>query len=161
VTVARHDTLERTCWHEAGHAVIHTLLGNTVSFVTVCNRDGNGMVNTTAKRSDADLVIGGYGGFWSEKLFLRGPVTLSECSEDFRMIDHTLGISSEQDPRVALREELKARSREMVLANKRQIRAVADFLCRYESIGDPAHSFGETATEILHHLIVRAGLLQH
>jgi hypothetical protein len=146
------DEIEATALHEAGHAVIHHLLGNTVSFVTMCDDTENAKVTAT-KHSDNDWVIGGFAGPWAQQLFSDDPPTQAGCSHDYRLINETLGISSAQDPQVSLREELKERARQMVLANETSIRTVAKHLISHGDIGNPHHSFGQTAAQILDNII--------
>jgi hypothetical protein len=140
-----------TAIHEAGHCVVNHLLGDEVMFVTIHNCDGNGMT-TVGNSSDENSVIGGFAGPWAQKLFSDEPPTLMECSDDYDQINRILGISSAHHPRVALRERLKEKSREMVIAHEKQIRAVADLLSERGYLGFHWDD-GAKATETLNVLV--------
>jgi hypothetical protein len=150
--------IETTAFDHAAKAVIHHLLGNTVLLVTMSTYGDDGIVHVD-ERSRIDFIIATFAGPWAQRFFSGQPATMFECDESFRLIDEALGISSPLDSQVVIREELKAQARQMVLANETSIRTVAKHLISHGDIGNPHHSFGWTATQILDNIIRTANPL--
>jgi len=152
------EDINSTAHHEAGHAVIHHIHGTKVILVTLCDHNEDGLTQTE-KRMDNDYVIGGFAGPWAQELFSEEPMTEStrrEWSDDFQMIDDILRIlpnDAADSPQMILREKLREESRRKVVEYEDSIRHVADHLLRYGDIGNPAHSYGESANQILMRLI--------
>jgi hypothetical protein len=149
--------VETSALHESGHAVIHHLLGNPVILATLCNEDGDPMVTVSEGPNVRWVVLGGFAGGWAHKLFSDQNPTFYECSHDFERIEKLLAaIEPDEAARKVLWEEMKEASRELVLANEQRIRVVADHLMKFTDIGNPAHSYGQTASEIISLLIAQA-----
>jgi hypothetical protein len=151
-----------TAIHEAGHAVIHHLLGNQITYVNIrpsgnARQYGYGYANVTYRGYWYETaILGCFAGPWAHKLFTDDTPTQIGCRDDFREITRILDLCKLDEPeRVALRERLKEQSRAMVIANEKSIRVVADYLIAHGELGNPAHSDGQTATEILNRLIGR------
>jgi len=150
--------------HEAGHCVVHHLLGTTVIFATIRPQVGSpweGMVEVVHSNDelddDANLIVGCFAGPWAQKLFSGQPLFKGDADQDHETIDRTLdsmlGRYRLDDPeRVALREKLKLRSREIVKANEERIRALAAHLIECGYLGVPWDG-GAKATETLNVLV--------
>jgi hypothetical protein len=153
--------------HEAGHCVVHHLLGTTVIFATIRSQvesPWEGMVEVTHSNGELDdaknanWIVGCFAGRWAQKLFSGEPLFKGDADQDHDNIDRTLdrmlGRYRVDDPeRVALREKLKLRSREMVKANEKSVRAVAAHLVECGYLGVPWDG-GAKATETLNLLVV-------
>jgi hypothetical protein len=150
--------IETTAFDHAAKAVVHHLLENTVILVTMSADGDEGIVHVD-ERSRINFIIATFAGPWAQKFFSDQPATMLECDESFCLIDELLGITSPLDSQVVIREELKEHARQMVLANETSIRTVAKHLVSHGDIGNPHHSFGWTATQILYNIIRTANPL--
>jgi hypothetical protein len=150
--------IETTAFDYAAKAVINHLLGNPLILVTMSICGDDGIVHVD-ERSTINFIIATFAGPWAQKFFSGQPATMLDCDESFCLIDELLGITSPLDSQVVIREELKEQARQMVLANETGIRTVAQHLISHGDIGNPHHSFGWTATQILDNIICTANPL--
>lgn len=142
-----------TAMHESGHAVIHHLLGNRVTYVTIVSNNRkrtSGHVTTahywpTPKEIAArdfkcheSYIVGCFAGYWAAKFFSDYPIVARlNCRSDFRDIDQTLRhITDDPVNRQKLRAALKERSKTLVLENERAIRRVAQVLLKEKYFGN-------------------------
>lgn len=131
--------------HEAGHAVIHHILGIRVNRATIIPRgDYNGRVSVTRPYDrtygDAlpEYILGTFAGYWAEKLLADYPqeewMLLGGCMSDRIQIAGALdgllqeGRLAAYDCALKLRKELKEVSRMLVLERQTALLTFAERL---------------------------------
>jgi hypothetical protein len=136
--------------HESGHAVVDYLLGADVLWVSIQPyEESNGAIAlgvTEASprrlgegiRSKVINILGIFAGPWAHFCFTGECPKKSQVRDDLQSVDRVLdSMNLDLATRWVTMERLKARSRELVEANEKNIRAVAGYLLEFGDIGGP------------------------
>jgi hypothetical protein len=108
------------------------------------------MTSTEPSEPD-DEIVAIFAGGWAQRLFSDRPPKMWELRPDHEEINRILNIPA-VFPAPALilqREKLCVRALELVIANERAIRAVADYLVKHKEIGDAEGRWSPNAGDII------------
>jgi hypothetical protein len=136
--------------HEAGHAVINHILGADVLWVSIQpyrESDGSmvwGVTEASGQclgdgiRSKVINILGIFAGPWAQFCFTGECPKKGQVRDDLQSVDRVLdSMNLDLATRWVTMERLKARSRKLVEANEKNIRAVAGYLLEFGDIGGP------------------------